>query len=176
MTFLVTIDGAAGEVKDLEYLIGSLRWQPLVILREICIPMMPPGAYIEGQRCISPALPWPLSGRTHPSPALANGESRGADTFVENCRFMRRDVDKAASLRTDHSIYALYGIICAQRRQSGNVSAHRLLIKGCSFGRPSEKIPWGRDPCQALCNSCVFIDCFSCKIMSFFSFSHRLLR
>ena len=36
MTFLVTIDGAAGEVKDLEYLIGSLRWQPPVILREIC--------------------------------------------------------------------------------------------------------------------------------------------
>ena len=50
---------------------------------------------------------------------------------------MRRDVDKTASLRTDPSIYALYGIICAQRRQSGNASAHRLHIKGCSFGRPS---------------------------------------
>ena len=50
---------------------------------------------------------------------------------------MRRDVDRAASLRTDPSIYALYGIISAQRRQSGNASAHRLLIKGCSFGRPS---------------------------------------
>ena len=60
---------------------------------------------------------------------------------MENCRFMRRDVDKAASLRTDPSIYALYGIICAQRRQSGNASAHRLLIRECSFGRPSEQIP-----------------------------------
>ena len=48
---------------------------------------------------------------------------------------MRRDVYRAASLRTDPSIYALYGIICAQRRQSGNASAHRLHIKGCSFGR-----------------------------------------
>ena len=46
------------------------------------------------------------------------------DSFGENCRFMRRDVDRGASLRTDPSIYALYGIICAQRRQSGNASAH----------------------------------------------------
>ena len=28
----------------------------------------------------------------------------------------------------------------AQRRQSGNVSAHRVHIKGCSFGRPSVQI------------------------------------
>ena len=42
---------------------------------------------------------------------------------------MRRDVDRGASLRTDPSIYALYGIICAQRHQSCNVSAHRLLIR-----------------------------------------------
>ena len=28
----------------------------------------------------------------------------------------------------------------AQRRQSGNVSAHRTHIKGCSFGRVSEQI------------------------------------
>ena len=35
MTFLVTIDGAGGEVKDLEHHIGSLHWQPPVILREI---------------------------------------------------------------------------------------------------------------------------------------------
>ena len=137
MTFLVTIDedcynvtidGAVGEVKDLEYHIGSPHWQPPVILKEICSTMMPPGAYIEGRPRISPSLPRPLSGMTLSSPALANGEGRGADTFVENCRFMRRDVDKAASLRTDHSVYALYGIICAQRRQSGNVSAHRLLL------------------------------------------------
>ncbi len=38
------------------------------------------------------------------------------------------------------------------------------------------RFPWGRDPCQALCNSCVSIDCFSCKIMPFFNFSHRLLQ
>ena len=53
---------------------------------------------------------------------------------------MHRDVDRGASLRTDPSIYALYGIICAQRRQSGNVSAHSVHIKGCSFGRPSVQI------------------------------------
>ena len=53
---------------------------------------------------------------------------------------MRRDVDRGASLRTDLSIYALYGIICAQRRQSGNASAHGLHINGCSFGRSSEQI------------------------------------
>ena len=29
----------------------------------------------------------------------------------------------------------------AQRRQSGNVSAHRVHIRGCSFGRSSEQIP-----------------------------------
>ena len=54
---------------------------------------------------------------------------------------MRRDVDKTASLRTVLSIYALYGIISAQRRQSGNVSAHRVHIRGCSFGRPSPPDP-----------------------------------
>ena len=53
---------------------------------------------------------------------------------------MRRDVYRAASLRTDPSIYALYGIICAQRRQSDNASAHGIHIKGCSFGRSSEQI------------------------------------
>ena len=63
--------------------------------------------------------------------------SRSRYLFVENCCFMRRDVDRAASLRADPSIYALYGIICAQRPQSGNASAHRLHIKGCSFERPS---------------------------------------
>ena len=57
MTFLVTIDGAGGEVKDLEHHIGSLHWQPPVILREICSPMMPPGAHITDRRCISPVLP-----------------------------------------------------------------------------------------------------------------------
>ena len=31
MTFLVTIDGAVGEVKDLEYHIGPPHWQPPVI-------------------------------------------------------------------------------------------------------------------------------------------------
>ena len=54
---------------------------------------------------------------------------------------MRRDVDKTASLRTVPSIYALYGIISAQRRQSGNVSAHRVHIRGCSFGWPSPPDP-----------------------------------
>ena len=101
---------------------------------------MPPGAYIEGYRRISPILHRPLPGRTLSSQVLANGEGRGADTFVENCRFMRRDVYRAASLRTDPSIYALYGIIGAQRRQSGNASAHRLHIRGCSFGRSSVTI------------------------------------
>ena len=71
------------------------------------------------------------------SACIGKRESRGTDIFGESCRFMRRDVDKTASLRTYPSIYALYGIICAQRRQSGNASAHRLHIKGCSFGRPS---------------------------------------
>ncbi len=92
MTFLVTIDGAGGGVKDLEYLIGSPHWQPPVILVEICIPMMPPGAYITDRRCISPVLP----------PASASA--------------------------------------------------------------------------RASYNSCVSIECFSCKIMPFFNFSHRLLQ
>ena len=105
--------------------------------------MIPPGAYIKGRPRISPILPRAQPGRTLSSPALANGEGRGTDILGENCRFMRRDVDKAASLRTDPSIYALYGIICAQRRQSGNVSAHGH-IKGCSFGRPSEQISLGK--------------------------------
>ena len=61
---------------------------------------MPLGAYIEGYRRISPVLPRPLSGRTLSSPALTNGEDRRADILVENCRFMRRDVSPAASLRT----------------------------------------------------------------------------
>ena len=138
---------------------------------------MPLGAYIEGQRCISPVLHLPLPGRTLSSQVLANGEGRGADTFVENCCFMHRDVDRGASLRTDLSIYALYGIICAQRRQSGNASAHWLHIKGCCFGRPSEQIYLGkRLPARASYNSWVSIDCFSCKIMPFFNFSHRLLQ
>ena len=75
------------------------------------------------------------------------------------------------------TLYALYGIICAQRRQSGNASAHWLHIKGCCFGRPSEQIYLGkRLPARASYNSCVSIDCFSCKIMPFFNFSHRLLQ
>ena len=177
MTFLVTIDGAGGEVKDLEHHIGSLHWQPPVILREICSPMMPPGAHITDRSRISPVLPRPLSGRLLSSQALANGEGRGADSFVGNCRLMRRDVGITASLRTDLSIYALYGIICAQRRQSGNASAHWLHIKGCCFGRPSEQIYLGkRLPARASYNSWVSIDCFSCKIMPFFNFSHRLLQ
>ena len=97
--------------------------------------MMPLGAYVEGYRRISLVLARSLPERTLSSQALANGEGRGTDILVENCRFMRRDVDRAASLRTDPSIYALYGIISAQRRQSGNASAHRVHIKGCSFGR-----------------------------------------
>ena len=56
-TFLVTIDedcynvilnGAAGEVKDLEYHIGPPHWQPSVIPKEICTPKMPLKAYIDG--------------------------------------------------------------------------------------------------------------------------------
>ena len=95
----------------------------------------------------------------------------------ENCRLMRRDAALSTSLRTDLSIYALYGIICAQRRQSGNASAHWLHIKGCCFGRPSEQIYLGkRLPARASYNSWVSIDCFSCKIMPFFNFSHRLLQ
>ena len=90
---------------------------------------MPPGAYITDHRRISPILHRPLPGRTLSSQVLANGEGRGADILRENCRFMRRDVDRAASLRTYPSIYALYGIICAQRRQSGNASAHDPISK-----------------------------------------------
>ena len=101
----------------------------LDIFMEICSPIMPLGAYIKGYRCISPVLHLPLPGRTLSSPALANGKGRGADILRENCRFMRRDVDRAASLRTYPSIYALYGIICAQRRQSGNASAHDPISK-----------------------------------------------
>ena len=100
MTFLVTIDGAAGEVKDLEHHTGSLHWQPPVILREICSPMMPPGAHITDRSRISPVLPRPLSGRLLSSQALANGEGRGADSFVGNCRLMRRGVSPATPLRT----------------------------------------------------------------------------
>ena len=100
MTFLVTIDGAGGEVKDLEHHIGSLHWQPPVILREICSPMMPPGAHITDRSRISPVLPRPLSGRLLSSQALANGEGRGADSFVGNCRLMRRGVSPATPLRT----------------------------------------------------------------------------
>ena len=44
----VTIDGAAGDVKDLEYHIGPPHWQPSVIPKEICTPMMPLKAYIDG--------------------------------------------------------------------------------------------------------------------------------
>ena len=117
MTFLVTIDEPAGEVKDLEHHIGSLHWQPPVILREICTPMMPPGAHITDRSRISPVLPRPLSGRLLSSQALANGEGRGADSFVGK-----------------------------------------------------------RLPARASYNSCVSIDCFSCKIMPFFNFSHRLLQ
>ena len=43
--------------------------------------MMPPGAYIEGYRRISPILHRPLPGRTLSSQVLANGEGRGADTY-----------------------------------------------------------------------------------------------
>ena len=74
------------------------------------------GAYIKGYRCISPCLSRLLPGRTLPSPALANGEGRGVDTLVKNCRYMRRDVDRAASLRT-------------------------TLYQGCSFVRPSPPDP-----------------------------------
>ena len=43
---------------------------------------------------------------------------------------MRRDAALSTSLRTDHSIYALRGIIRARRRQSGNASAHRKTAEG----------------------------------------------
>ena len=76
---------------------------------------------------------------SHPSSASVRADA--ASTCIGESGKLRRDVDKAASLRTDPSIYALYGIICAQRRQSGNVSAHRPHIKGCCFGRTLEQIP-----------------------------------
>ena len=50
-----------------------------------------------GIRC--PILPRPLCGRLLSSRVLANGEGRGAD-IVENCRLMRRDAARSASLRT----------------------------------------------------------------------------
>ena len=155
MTGTVTIDGAAGEVKDLEYLIGSPRWQPLVILREICSPMMPPGAHITDRSRISPVLP------------SASASAR-EDAFFSGIGKWRRS--RSRFLRGELPSYA-------QRRQSDNASAHKLLAKGCSFERPSEQIYLGkRLPARASYNSCVSIDCFSCKIMPFFNFSHRLLQ
>ena len=48
---------------------------------------------------------------------------------------MRRDAALSTSLRTDHSIYALRGIIRARRRQSGNASAHRRQSGNASAHR-----------------------------------------
>ena len=55
-----------------------------------------------------------------------SGKSRDRYSPGENGCFMRRDAVQSTSLRTDPSIYALYGIICAQRRCRIDVSAHRL--------------------------------------------------
>ena len=162
MTFLVTIDGAGGEVKDLEHHIGSLHWQPPVILREICSPMMPPGAYITDRSRISPVLP------------SASASVREVAFFSGIGKWRR---SRSRFLRGELSSYA-------QRRGSVDVSAHGPYMlcalasyKGCCFGRPSEQIYLGkRLPARASYNSCVSIDCFSCKIMPFFNFSHRLLQ
>ena len=126
---------------------------------------MPPGAYIEDQPRISRHFrgdmrPDDATGSVYQgsaahisSPPLCNGGLWKDGRFLrphrqkrkvgdeippgENCRLMRRDAALSTSLRTDHSIYALRGIIRARRRQSGNASAHRLHNQGCSPGRPA---------------------------------------
>ena len=78
------------------------------------------------------------SGMRYPRGELSSyAQRRGSVDVWENCRLMRRDAALSTSLRTDHSIYALRGIIRARRRQSGNASAHRLHNQGCSPGRPA---------------------------------------
>ena len=137
--------------------------------------MMPPGAYITDRSRISPVLPRPLSGRLLSSQALANGEGRGADSFVGNCRLMRRDAVLSTSLRTD-LICSVWHHLCAEASVRQRLCA-LASYKGCCFGRPSEQIYLGkRLPARASYNSWVSIDCFSCKIMPFFNFSHRLLQ
>ena len=43
------------------------------------------------------------------------------------------------------TLYALYGIICAQRRQSGNASAHWLHTKDAVSDGLRNRFTWGRD-------------------------------
>ena len=122
---------------------------------EICTGRMPLRAYIEGRPRISrhysgdmfpddatgsvyhrsPAhisCPPSASARTDAVSACIDERGSGTDILVENCCLMRRDAARSTSLRTAPSIYALYGIISAQRRQSDNASAHRVHIRGCN--------------------------------------------
>ena len=85
---------------------------------------MPLGTYIKGCQRISLEVP-DSSLRSLRQSGVQN------DSVLQFLpRDMRRDVGPDASLRTDPSIYALYGIICAQRRKSGNASAHGLHVIG----------------------------------------------
>ena len=131
---------------------------------EICTGRMPLRAYIEGRPRISrhfsgDMLPDDATGSVyHGSPAhiscppsasaradavSACIDERGSETdiLVENCCLMRRDAARSTSLRTDSSIYALYGIICAQRRQSDNASAHDPISRDQRSSVPDSSLP-----------------------------------
>ena len=104
--------------------------------------MMPLKAYIEGRPRISRHFrgdmrPDDATGSVYQgsaahisSPPLCNGGLWKDGRFLRPHRQKRKVGALSTSLRTDHSIYALRGIIRARRRQSGNASAHRKTAEG----------------------------------------------
>ena len=99
-------------------------------------------------------------------------------------RFLRGELSSYAQRRgsADVSAHGPFNICSVWHHLCAEASVRQRLCalasyKGCCFGRPSEQIYLGkRLPARASYNSCVSIDCFSCKIMPFFNFSHRLLQ
>ena len=152
MTFLVTIDGAGGGVKDLEYLIGSPHWQPPVILVEICIPMMPPGAYITDRRCISPVLPSASASVREVAFFSGIGKWRRSRS-----RFLRGELSSYAQRRgsADVSAHGPFNICSVWHHLCAEASVRQRLCALASYQRMLFRTAFGTDllgeetPCQS---------------------------
>ena len=156
---------------------GRVSRAYLDIFVEICSPMMPLGAYITDRRRISPVLP-STSAREDAFLACIGRWRRSRSRFLrgELSFYAQRRGSVDVSAHGPFNICSVWHHLCAEASVRQRLCA-LVSYKGCCFGRPSEQIYLGkRLPARASYNSCVSIDCFSCKIMPFFNFSHRLLQ
>ena len=141
--------------------------------------MMPPGAHITDRRCISPVLPSASASVREFAFFSGIGKWRRSRS-----RFLRGELSSYAQRRRQNrvSAHGPFNICSVWHHLCAEASVRQRLCalasyKGCCFGRPSEQIYLGkRLPARASYNSWVSIDCFLCKIMPFFNFSHRPLQ